>query len=84
MNNNHNILDGAIRQGISLMNATLSEQQFNIWLEYSKDLLSLAYKNNVLMTNYYAVIFAANNRNLEPYQKLSMCLRYLIDIQSVL
>ena len=76
MNSNHNILDGAIRQGINLMrNPNLSEQQFNIWL---------ASKNNALMINYHTVIYAATNRNLMPYQKLSMCLQYLISIQYTL
>lgn len=85
MNSNQNILDGAIRQGINLMrNPNLSEQQFNIWLEYSKNLLGLASKNNALMINYHTVIYAATNRNLMPYQKLSMCLQYLISIQYTL
>jgi len=78
----NNILDGAIYEGISLMsNPNLSEQQFNIWLEYSKNLLNLATKNSTLMTNYYSVIIAANTGHLQPHQKLSMCLNYLIGIQ---
>ena len=80
----NNILEGAIRQGITLMgNPNLTEQQFNIWLEYSKNLLNLATKNNTLIRDYYTVILAANTGNLQPNQKLSMCLRYLIGIQSV-
>lgn len=81
----NNILEGAIREGIALMsNPNLSEQQYNIWLEYSKNLLSLATKNSALMTNYYSVIIAANTGQLQPYQKLSMCLNYLIGIQSAI
>lgn len=85
MNNNRNILEGAIQQGIILMrNHNLTEQQFKIWLEYSRNLLSLASKNNALMINYHTVIYAANNRDLSVYQKLSMCLQYLISIQGSL
>lgn len=78
----NNILEGAIREGISLIsNPNLSEQQFNIWLEYSKNLLNLATKNSTYISNYYTVIIAANTGKLQPYQKLSMCLQYLISIQ---
>lgn len=77
----NNILEGAIREGISLLsNPSLSEQQFNIWLEYSKNLLNLATKNSTYVSNYYTVIIAANTGNLQPYQKLSKCLQYLISI----
>ncbi len=80
----NNILDGAIREGISLMRSpNVSEQQFDIWLEYSINLLSLAYKNNALITNYLTVIITAQKSGLSPDQKLSMCLRYLIDIQYI-
>lgn len=79
----NNILEGAINQGISLMrNPHLSEQQFNIWLEYSKNLLTLATKNYALISNYNTVIATANIGNQLPYKKLSMCLQYLIRIQS--
>lgn len=78
----NNILEGAISEGISLMsNPNLSEQQFNIWLEYSKNLLNLATKNSAYISNYYTVIIAANTGKLQPYQKLTMCLQYLISIQ---
>lgn len=77
----NNILEGAINQGILLMkNSNLSEQQFNIWLEYSKNLLTLATKNHALISNYYTVIAMTSHQ--PPYQKLSMCLQYLIRIQS--
>ncbi len=36
------------------------------------------------MTNYMNVIVAALRPGLETYQRLSMCLRYLIGIQSVI
>lgn len=79
----NNILEGAINQGISLMrNSHLSEQQFKIWLEYSKNLLTLATKNYALISNYNTVIATANIGYQLPYQKLSMCLQYLIRIQS--
>lgn len=81
----NNILDGAINQGISLMrNPHLSEQQFNIWLEYSKNLLYLATKNSALISNYHTVIIAATTGKQQPNQKLSMCLQYLISIQRII
>lgn len=79
----NNILEGAINHGISLMrNPHLSEQQFNIWLEYSKNLLTLATQNYALISNYNTVIATANIGHHLPSQKLSMCLQYLIRIQS--
>ena len=79
----NNILEGAINQGISLMrDPHLSEQKFNIWLEYSKNLLNLATKNYALISNYNTVIATANIGHQPLHQKLSMCLQYLIRIQS--
>ena len=85
MNNNYILLDGVIRQGLDLMRKgnSLQENQFRYWLDYSKHTLSLISSNPFLITNYMNVIVAALRPGLEPYQRLSMCLRYLIGIQSV-
>ena len=85
MNNNYILLDGVIRQGLDLMRRgnSLQENQFRYWLDYSRNTLSMISSNPFLMTNYMNVIVAALWPGLETYQRLSMCLRYLIGIQSV-
>lgn len=85
MNNNYILLDGVIRQGLDLMRRgnSLQENQFRYWLDYSRSTLSMISSNPFLMTNYMNVIVAALRPELETYQRLSMCLRYLIGIQSV-
>lgn len=85
MNNNYILLDGVIRQGLDLMRRgnSLQENQFRYWLDYSRNTLSMISSNPFLMTNYMNVIVAALRPELETYQRLSMCLRYLIGIQSV-
>ena len=85
MNNNYILLDGVIRQGLDLMRRgnNLQENQFRYWLDYSRNTLSMISSNPFLMTNYMNVIVAALRPELETYQRLSMCLRYLIGIQSV-
>lgn len=85
MNNNYILLDGVIRQGLDLMRRgnSLQENQFRYWLDYSRNTLSMISSNPFLMTNYMNVIVAALRPELETYQRLSMCLRYLIGIQSI-
>ena len=85
MNNNYILLDGVIRQGLDLMRRgnSLQENQFRYWLDYSRNTLSMISSNPFLMTNYMNVIVAALRPELKTYQRLSMCLRYLIGIQSV-
>lgn len=85
MNNNYLLLDGVIRQGLNLMRQGnhLQENEFKYWLDYSRNTLSMISPNPFLMTNYMNVIMATLRPKLAPYQKLSMCLRYLIGIQSV-
>lgn len=85
MNNNYILLDGVIKQGLSLMRETnLNETQFKCWLDYSKNTLNLISTNPFLSTNYMNVIIAASKSDLKPFQRLSMCLRYLIGIQTVI
>lgn len=84
MNNNFILLDGVIREGLELMrHSSLNEPQFKLWLEYSRNTLSMISNNPLLMANYMNVVVAASRPNLRPYQRMSMCLRYLIGIQSV-
>lgn len=83
MSSNNALLDGAIRQGLSLMrNPDISEAQFRIWVEYSKNLLGLISNNPIFMTNYLNVVIVAYNSSLTISQRLGMCLRYLIEIQA--
>ncbi len=73
-----------IDQGLELIQVNLTEEQYKIWLEYSKSMLALASKNPNIMMHYMQVILSASNPSLKPYQRISMCLRYLIGIQSIL
>ena len=77
-------IQNVINQGLNLMQNSLTEQQYQIWLEYSKSMLALASKNPNIMMHYMQVILSASNPSLKPYQRISMCLRYLIGIQSIL
>lgn len=48
----------------------------------SQKLPYLATQNSALKSNYHTAIIAANTGKQQPYQELSMCLQYLIRIQS--
>lgn len=84
MNSNNIAIQNVIEKGLDLMSqgANLREQTYNIWLEYSQNILNIVTKDTTFITNYYNVIMATYSPNLQPYQRLSMCLRYLIGIQS--
>ena len=81
MNNNSVALQGVINRGLELMSLDITEGQYNAWINYSRSVLSLVSNNPSLMANYLSVILSASNPNLLYYQKISICLRYLIGIQ---
>lgn len=83
---NNKLVQTVIDQGLSLMRTgNVSELQYHLWLEYSKSILAIASNNPAFSMNYNSVISVAlANNNLEPFEKLSMCLRYLIGIQHII
>ena len=81
----YNIVKNVIDKGLDIMrNTNLTEEHFQLWLDYSQKSLSMATKNPAFLTNYLTVILATTNQNLLPFQKLSMCLKYLIGILHLL
>ena len=83
MNNNSVALPGVINRGLELMSLDVTEEQYNAWINYSRSVLSLVSNNPSLMANYWSVILSASNPNLHIYQRISICLRYLIGIQHI-
>lgn len=84
-NNNISIIQQVIDQGLKMMqNGQVSESTYQIWVEYSKSMLNIATNNPSIYSNYLSVILAASNPNMQPYQRLSMCLQYLINIQMII
>ena len=83
MNNNSLLLNSVIQFGLGLMRQpNLSEFQFQAWLSNSINVLSQITNNPMIMNNYLTVVATANN-NRSPVNRLSICLRYLIGIQSI-
>lgn len=62
-------VQNVINQGLNLMQHSLTEEQYQIWLEYSKSMLALASNNQNIMMNYMQVILSASNPLLAPYTK---------------
>ncbi len=86
MNNNNMAILNVINEGLSLMRSStgVTEQHYQIWLDYSRRILSMIVKNPNILINYQNVIISAADPSLTPLQRLSMCLRYLINIQHIL
>lgn len=81
---NNFAIHSVINQGLQLMQTSLNDLQYQAWLEYSKATLSSVSNNPSIMINYMRVVLSASAPGLQPYQRLSMCLKYLIDIQTIL
>ncbi len=74
-NNNISIVQQVIDQGLKIMqNGQVMDAIYQIWVEYSKSMLKIATNNPSIYSNYLTVILAASNPNMQPYQRLSMCL----------
>lgn len=83
--NKNNYIQSIIEQGLSILRAgDVSETQFQCWLNASQTALILSSKNMIPSINYRSVILSTMTNNLQPYQKLSMCLRYLISVQNII
>ena len=84
MNNNIPIQQ-VIDQGLKIMqNGQVTDAMYQVWVEYSKSILNMTTKNPSIYSNYLSVILAASSPNIQPYQRLSMCLQYLIKIQPII
>lgn len=83
--NNKTPIQQAIETGLKFMqNDQVTEETYQIWLEYSKSILNIATKNPSIYSNYLSVILAASDPNLQPHQRLSMRLQYLINILPII
>lgn len=82
MNDNYKYtaLKAVIDRGMQLMQGNVSEDLFLLWLKYSQSILEQIANGTTFHINYLQVILGTMNTSIEPYQKLSMCLKYLISI----
>lgn len=78
-------IQSLIDQGLMILRAgNVTETQFQSWLTASQSALIMSSQNMTASINYHSVILSTMNKNLQPYQKLSMCLRYLISVQNLI
>ena len=78
-------IQSIINQGLMILRAgNVTDPQFQNWLTASQSALIMSSQNMIASINYHSVILSTMNNNLHPYQKLSMCLRYLISVQNLI
>lgn len=76
-----------IDDGLSKMgSANLNNQICDNWIEYSQKILELTTKdyNPSILLNYLRIIASFEKSIAAPYQKMSACLEYLIEILRLL
>jgi len=71
-----------IDQGTNMMKMDTSNEQFNIWVSYAKNMLDIAVKNDQLRikTRFVDIVVSAYNTNLQPYQKIHFCVQFLLGV----
>ena len=76
------LIDEGLKQ---MRDPNLSEEMYNIWLNYSQRLLEISTKdyNAEILLNYLRVIMSINSQ-LQPYQKIGICLDYLIGLLRII
>lgn len=78
-------IESIINQGLMILRTgNVNEAQFQSWLAASQSALIMSSQNMTASINYHSVILSTMNNNLKPYEKLSMCLRYLISVQNII
>jgi len=69
-----------IDQGTNLLSPNLTNEMFDVWFKYSKEILEMVAKDNpAIMVNYLNLSISLLQGNMQPYEKLNQCIRYLID-----
>lgn len=76
------LVDDGLKQ---MKDPNLSEYMYNIWLKYSQQVLEISTKdyNAEILLNYLRVIMSINPQ-LQPYQKIGICLDYLIGVLRII
>jgi hypothetical protein len=76
------LVDDGLKQ---MKDPYLSEDMYNIWLKYSQQVLEISTKdyNAEILLNYLRVIMSINPQ-LQPYQKIGICLDYLIGVLRII
>jgi len=76
------LVDDGLKQ---MKDPNLSEDMYNIWLKYSQQVLEISTKdyNAEILLNYLRVIMSINPQ-LKPYQKIGVCLDYLIGVLRII
>ena len=76
------LIDEGLKQ---MKDFKLSEERYGIWLKYSQEVLEITTKdyNPAILLNYLSVVLSIN-AGLEPYQKIGICLDYLIGVLRII
>ena len=71
-----------IDRGINMLSSNLSEDMFQTWFKYSREILEIVTKDNpALLINYLDFSIALSGSNsAPPYHKLKQCTEYLLEI----
>lgn len=79
-------IEGLIDDGLKQMkDPNLSESMYNIWLKYSQQVLEISTKdyNAEILLNYLRITMSIDP-HLPPYQKIGICLDYLIGLLRII
>ncbi len=76
------LIDDGLKQ---MRDPNLSDSMYNIWIKYSQQVLEISTKdyNAEILLNYLRVIMSINPQ-LQPYQKIGVCLDYLIGVLRII
>ena len=76
------LIDDGLKQ---MKNPALSEDLYNIWVKYSQQVLEISTRdyNADILLNYLRVIMSINPQ-LPPFQKIGLCLEYLIGVLRII
>ena len=79
-------LKDLINEGLKQMGTQgLSEDMYQLWVEYSKKVIEISTRefNAEILLNYLRVVLSINPQ-LQPYQKIGICLDYLIGVLRII
>lgn len=74
-------LQQVIDRGLDMLRSgSVTDEMFSIWLEWSKSVLRMTTNNPRIIHDYMSVVMFAMSSSMKAYDRLSMCMRYLVQM----
>lgn len=79
------VLKAIVDKGINMMKPDLTEQMYQVWTDYARDMLKITddYQLRNISISFSDLLMSFYNTNMAPYQKLNYCVKFFLEAMKV-